>query len=144
MSHDPVRVEDTQSWMSKADYDLRSARHALKASPPLTADAVFHCQQAAEKAIKAFLTWHDILFRKTHNLEEISQDRLHVDPTLEPTLKSAAPLTEYAWKYRYPGDPDSPPEEEARLALRLAESVVNEIFDRLPSDDPPAVTGNGG
>jgi HEPN domain-containing protein len=31
---------------------------------------VFHAQRAAEKAMKAFLAWHDVPFRKTHNLED--------------------------------------------------------------------------
>ena len=35
--------------------DLRSAEHALRASPPLTEDACFHAQQAVEKSLKAFL-----------------------------------------------------------------------------------------
>ena len=31
---------------------------------PLLGDATFHCQQAVEKALKAFLIWHDRPFRK--------------------------------------------------------------------------------
>ena len=45
----------------------------LQAKPPLTADSVFHAQQAAEKSIKGFLSWHDRPFRKTHNLVEIGE-----------------------------------------------------------------------
>jgi HEPN domain-containing protein len=37
----------------------------------LLGDATFHCQQAVEKAMKAFLTWHDRIFRKTHDLVEL-------------------------------------------------------------------------
>lgn len=31
----------------------------------------FHCQQAAEKYLKAFLTWHQVAFSKTHDLQEL-------------------------------------------------------------------------
>jgi HEPN domain-containing protein len=39
------------------------------AAPPLFDEAVFHCQQAAEKAPKGFLAFNGCSFRKTHNLE---------------------------------------------------------------------------
>ena len=38
----------------------------MAADPPLLEDALFHCQQAVEKVLKALLTWHDEPFRKTH------------------------------------------------------------------------------
>ncbi len=70
MPHDPARVADTRAWLQKADNDLRAAEHDQTARPPLLGDVTFHAQQTAEKAFKAFLTWHDRPFRKTHNLEE--------------------------------------------------------------------------
>lgn len=63
MSLDPALVADTREWLRRAADDLRAA-------PPLLADALFHCQQAVEKAFKAFLTFHNQPFRRTHNLEE--------------------------------------------------------------------------
>ena len=29
---------------------------------------MYHCQQAAEKAIKGYLTYHEVEFERTHNL----------------------------------------------------------------------------
>ena len=66
------------------------------AQPPLTADALFHCQQAVEKALKALLTWHDRPFRKTHDLGELGGQCVTLDPELEVPLRTASPLTEYA------------------------------------------------
>lgn len=40
-----------------------------------------------------------------------------IDATLEPHLRATAPLTEYAWRYRYPGEPFEPEESEVRQAL---------------------------
>jgi hypothetical protein len=56
MQPDPVRLADTRAWLVKAANDLRAAAVDLAATPPLLEDALFHCQQAAEKAFKAFLT----------------------------------------------------------------------------------------
>jgi len=55
MPVDPVLIAETKAWLRKAAYDLRVASHSLTASPPLLDDVVFHCQQAAEKALKGFL-----------------------------------------------------------------------------------------
>jgi HEPN domain-containing protein len=49
--HDPVRVADTRAWFAKAANDLRGADVDLAADPPLLGDALFHCQQAVEKAL---------------------------------------------------------------------------------------------
>ena len=81
MGHDPALVAETQAWLAKAAKDLAAAAHDLRASPPFVEDIVFHAQQAAEKALKAFLTWHDRPFRKTHNLTEIGQSCAELDRT---------------------------------------------------------------
>ena len=47
------------------------------------------------------------------------------------------PLTEYAWKYRYPGEPAEPDEAEARQALALAREVYDAILARLPAEVRP-------
>ena len=58
MPLDPVLLVETRGWLAKAHSDLRAAEHEFLAAPPLLDDVVFHCQQAAEKAMKGFLTWH--------------------------------------------------------------------------------------
>ena len=37
--------------------------------PPFYDVSVYHCQQAAEKAVKAFLVYHDKPYEKTHDFE---------------------------------------------------------------------------
>lgn len=137
MPHDPVRVADTQGWLVKVSKDLRGAEIDLAAVPPLLEDEMFHCQQAVEKALKAFLTWHDCRFRKTHDLVEIGGQCVGIDPTLEPLLRRAAPLTEYAWKYRYPGEVPEPTQAEAEDALALTREVIDAVLVRLPTEVRP-------
>jgi HEPN domain-containing protein len=100
MQPDEARRADTSAWLAKAQLDLRSAEHALAAAPPLREDVVFHCQQAVEKAMKGRLAFHDVPFRKTHSLEELGRQCVAVDPGLQPLADQAAPLTEYAWRFR--------------------------------------------
>ncbi len=137
MQHDAARVAETREWLAKAALDLQAAEFEFTAEPPLTADIVFHCQQLVEKSLKGFLVWHDVPFRKTHNLVEIGQQCSSIDPTLQEPIRRAAGLTEYAWRFRYPGEPQQPPVPEAREALALAREVYGAIISRLPEGTRP-------
>jgi HEPN domain-containing protein len=72
------------SWFEKAHKDLRCAQIDLAAEPPASEDALYHCQQAAEKALKGFLVWHDQPFPKTHDLGRLGKQATELDQTLEP------------------------------------------------------------
>jgi HEPN domain-containing protein len=133
MLPDEARRGDTRAWLAKARTDLRSAEHALAASPPLLEDVLFHCQQTIEKAMKGLLVWHDVPFRKTHSLEELGRQCVAIEPTLEPLADRVSPLSEYAWRFRYPDEQDSPAREEAEAALGAARAALAAIADCLPS-----------
>jgi HEPN domain-containing protein len=137
MPHDPRRSDETRAWFLKAAQDLRAGNVALTATPPITGDAVFHAQQAAEKSLKALLTWHDRPFRKTHDLTELGQQYVDIEPALEPLLKRGARLSVYAWVFRYPGDVDEPPIHEAREALELAREIHERLRSRVPREAQP-------
>lgn len=75
---------------------------ALLASPgvPL-AIALFHAQQAVEKALKSAMCLHGIEFFRTHDLDELVAqlvDAGHMPPAHGNGLQR---LTPYAVKYRY-------------------------------------------
>jgi HEPN domain-containing protein len=137
MPHDPALVAETKAWLTRAATDLRAAEHALTAQPPLGADSAFHCQQAAEKAMKAFLTWHNMPFRRVHSLEEIGEQCLQIEPSLRQTVDRVVPLTEYAWKFRYPGTVKEPTATEAQEALAAARAVYQDVLRYLPGDVRP-------
>lgn len=123
--------QEVQSWLAKADNDLRGAAVDLAVQPPLVEDALFHCQQAAEKAMKAFLTAHDTTFRKTHDLDELASACEQIDASLKDALNPARDLTVFAWEFRYPGSDEAPPEADAHHSLILARSAVDAVRERL-------------
>ena len=133
----PELAREVRQWLERALENLREAEHDLSASPPLVRGALFHCQQTAEKAIKAFLTAHERPFRKTHDLEELGREAAALDPTLSTVLDKAVDLTPYAWRFRYPGPPDAPAESEATVALACACEVCEAILARLPEEARP-------
>lgn len=122
-----ARGEEVAAWLSRAGQDLQAAAVDLAADPPLLADAAFHCQQAVEKSLKALLTRHDHPFRKTHDIGELGLACLEHDASLESLLRAAAPLTEYSWRFRYPGDIFEPERTEVEDALNLAGVIVDRV-----------------
>jgi len=137
MAFDPELVAETRAWFAKAFNDIRAAEALAATSPPLFDEAVFHCQQAAEKAFKGFLAWNGRTFRKTHNLEEIGEQCLAIDASLREVVDQAVPLSEYAWKFRYSGDPSKPGPDEVAETLAIARGVFKAAVGRLPSELRP-------
>ena len=125
-------LESLKQEVCKANLDLRAAQHGASAPElDLWSDVAFHAQQAVEKAYKAFLTSRDVPHRKTHSLEELGRQCAGLDSTLTDLVNSAAPLTEYAWKFRYPGESENANREEALLALEIAVTVVHHIAGQI-------------
>jgi HEPN domain-containing protein len=70
MMLDP-RSELTREWPGVAAENLRLAEFANTADPPLLSGVLYHCQQASEKALKAFLVWHGQHVPRTHGLPDL-------------------------------------------------------------------------
>ena len=102
--------------------------------PVSSPNALFFCQQAAEKSLKSFLTWHEQAFRRTHDIEEIGEACCAVDGTLAALVEEADVLSDYAWKLRYPGAPYTPNGEEVESMLSLAVRVFEAVKSRLPPE----------
>lgn len=131
MPPEDARSELVRQWLTKVDHDLVAADRM--AEEPAVPDAVsFHCQQAAEKALKAFLIWRSRPFRKTHVLRELVLQCADLDGTFIELLEAAAVLTPYAVESRYPDDLVDPTIEDAREARTAAQDVVTFVRERLP------------
>jgi hypothetical protein len=74
MAPDPARIADTRAWLTKSAHDLRRVDILLGADTPDVEGAVFHSQQAAEKAFKAFLRAGFRWKRAAQNPEAVAID----------------------------------------------------------------------
>ena len=96
--------EMTSEWVLKAEDDYRSAEALLyEIEIPVIDTACFHCQQCAEKYVKAFLTEHDIDFPWNHDLVRLLGLCLTVDERFEKIRDSLRKLENYGVIIRYPG-----------------------------------------
>ncbi len=119
-----------QSWLRKAEGDLRAAERLLEVPQEDYFAAAFHAQQAAEKFLKAFLVRLQVPFPKTHNIEQLLQLAAPSDPALEKELTSATILTPYGIEFRYPGE-EIADLETAQQAVDEAKRVKTVVLGRL-------------
>ncbi len=115
-------------FLRKAEHDLGSAR-LLLTGENLYDSVCFHCQQLAEKSIKALLTHHSIRFKKVHDLD-VLLDLLN-DPDFNTIRSYALTLNSYAVDARYPGDYVEPEQREAEEALRMATKIYDLVKKKL-------------
>lgn len=96
--------EVIEEWVTKAENDFRSADILLhSAELPIVDTACFHCQQSAEKYLKAFLTDRLIRFERTHVLTDLLGLCIPIDKDFAGVAGELGRLESYAVAIRYPG-----------------------------------------
>lgn len=131
MNRDETIKDLVGKWIKKADNDLLTAERELSFEDPITQTICFHCQQAAEKYLKAFLVHHQIYFPRTHKIMELLQLCATVDSSFPDQLQDADNLTDYAVEIRYPDVWLEPEIEDANEALETAKKVKEFVLERL-------------
>lgn len=119
----------TAQWVRKAEADLAAANQLFRRKPPLTDPACFHCQQAAEKYLKAMLCEQELPVPKIHLLTDLLNRLLPADGTLAALRPRLARLSRFAVDYRYPGIHAS--SRQTAAALKFATLVRDEIRQRM-------------
>lgn len=123
-------------WLLKASNDLRAARAILGYyEHPPTDTICYHCHQVAEKAIKGYLVFHQIVFHKIHDLIALLNLCLAKDRDLESLRESLENLNQYYIETKYPPDmPISYSKEEAKEAITRARLVLKTIKNKIYSN----------
>lgn len=103
--------EIAMAWLDLVVTDLKAARNCVHGPEPVPHTAIYHCQQAAEKLVKAAMVAEGINPPRSHDIG-ILVDRLALDNPLRPFLERLDELTVFAVAYRYPSADDLalPPE----------------------------------
>ncbi len=120
-----------KNWIKKAKKDLLSAEPELSFPDAVTESICFHCQQAVEKFLKAYLIFLNISFTKTHEIGELITKCENVDKEIFTFKEEADKLTDYAVGIRYPEEVFEPPMLEAEEAFKIAKKIRNYVLNKI-------------
>ncbi|MBI3242442.1 MAG: HEPN domain-containing protein [Chloroflexi bacterium] len=122
----------------KAWSDLLSARVLVANQPPILDTACFHCQQVAEKSLKAYLVFKGVVFEKTHSMSYLLGMCLIQDTNFTSVQEQAEFLNPFAVEVRYPGDAVMPSAEESDEALAATTAIWSFVLTQLPEECHPS------
>jgi len=118
-------------WLAKARDDLRTVELLEVFDEYPCVVAAFHCQQAVEKSLKAFLTAHRVEFLYRHDLGYLLDLCRDVDPECAALESQIEGLTPYAVEMRYPADlPLIPTRQDVEQFYRQAQTVYEFVASR--------------
>jgi HEPN domain-containing protein len=118
-------------WLLRAQHDLETAEAMIDHRNPPTDIVCYHCQQCAEKCLKAFLVERDQDFPKTHDLERLLALCIEYDAACATIEEEVVRLTGYAVTTRYIDDWREIGEDEAREAIMNAGRVSSFLRSKL-------------
>ncbi|MFH1746757.1 MAG: HEPN domain-containing protein [Planctomycetota bacterium] len=126
---------DIGSWVDKAEEDVRAAQVLCAADlSGFAGTIVFHCQQAAEKYLKACLVGAAVSFPRTHDLEQLLTMCISISAEFEGLQHAADRLQPYAVAARYPHA--APLESEVKRAVEDMGQVCGVCRNRLEKARP--------
>ena len=113
-------------WLDMAKQDEAVAEHLLESFRPVPVEIIcYHCQQAAEKAIKALLIAQGVdSIPRSHDLSFLLNGLVKPEVIPERVYEDADRLTPYGVAVRYPNDLELE-ERHARQAMEAAREVLN-------------------
>src|SRR5438105_364203 len=133
---DPTR-ELVRGWLIKADHDLATAQ-LIAAAPTSYLDvAIYHCQQAAEKAMKGYLLYQGQPLQRTHDIGVLTLSARSIESRFAASISDADLLTPYATAFRYPGTAMAPSRAEFDEAQSAATRILSLVLSLLPADVHP-------
>ena len=127
------KAEILQQWLDKGKDDLRAAEYLSTMHHPTPDEIIcFHCQQSAEKYLKAFIFSVDIEPEKTHNLKDLLNICQKYNTEFSTLSLKIFNLTRYSVLPRYPNELEIN-NEDMKTALSYAKSIqefVMNIFNK--------------
>ena len=127
-------VEDSSSyardWLSPALDYLQAAELTLERGLSANVAGAL-LQQAVEKYLKAYLLFRGWRLKRTHDLEELLEDAIPYDPTLEQYRAVCVEVTRYYVDDRYPRNRRELTHREVEEALEQLRPLIDKIIESL-------------
>jgi HEPN domain-containing protein len=116
--------EDVMEWLRIADDDLYSA-HVLNESTHKPLEVICYlCAQSAEKYLKGFLIYNDILPQKTHNLPYLNNMCIEKNNVFENIKTECEFLNRFSNDIRYSHQTEIF-EEDINFSIGAVEKIKN-------------------
>jgi HEPN domain-containing protein len=127
-------LDIARQWIVKARNDLIDADNNLAAMRIPCDTVCFHCQQAAEKLLKAVLAAKGVSPPLTHDLLRLLEMIIPFAPSAENLRNWLVILMPYSVTMRYPDDDglNVPSLEDTREARQCADCVLNWLSREFP------------
>jgi HEPN domain-containing protein len=124
---DKIVVEE---WLKFAENDLEAARILSNHRPMQLEIICYHCQQAAEKALKAYLLYNDCIPPKIHNLESLVDSCIVLSSEFDEIVEECEYLNPFGVQPRYPFGFELV-DSDATISMQKSEKIVNFICERI-------------
>ena len=129
-------VYSVSEWLRYARMDYDAAMH-LRSFHPMPIEIIcYHCQQAAEKALKAVLIYHGKEVPHIHDTLRLWKLAAALEPTLSTFMPQSSRLANFATITRYPKELELN-ENDMQRALDDARAIV-EAIEALYQNDGDA------
>ena len=120
-----------EEWLNFAKEDLDTAKALLNSEYLFNRSICYHCQQSAEKDLKAYIIYLDLPLNKSHNLIKIVDQISELDKEINHLQKAVEVLIDYIVTARYPDDSELITDEESKLAFNESEKINNYIKTKI-------------
>ncbi len=118
-----------QQWIGKAEEDLLVVQQLMSSEIPIKGPIAYHCQQSAEKFLKAFMLFHSLEIPRTHNIEFLLEKCAQIDKSFSNV--DPGNLTDYGVELRYPGDFLEPSLKEIETMISVVKNIRGMVLDKI-------------
>ena len=124
------KIDIVKEWLNFSKKDFSSAKFLLNMHPAPFEIICYHCQQAAEKVLKAYLIYHDVEPLRTHDLRILCKTCSTIDSDFDEISNLCSNLTVYGVQPRYPFEIEIK-ENDVLNAINDAEHIINSTFETI-------------
>ena len=119
-----MNSEEVKEWMTIADCDFDSAKILNEATRKYYEIICYHCAQATEKYLKAYLVYHDIIPERSHDLINLYRICVNIDSIFRSINTKCGFLNRFANDIRYPHRYEVT-DSDANFAIDAVEIIRN-------------------
>ena len=115
--------DEIRQWIIKGDHDLGTAKITYLHIPEYLDTITYHCQQAVEKYLKAYLIFQSVTFKFSHDMIYLLDLITQIDSVFENYYDTISELQGYAVEVRYPNETIFLSNEKVEKTMMIAKEV---------------------